>query len=154
MVPWQKAEVKLEIPTAAEYAFGLISDFESYPNWQRAIKKVQVLKTTEFGKIVEFEANLIIRNIRYVLDYYIDRKDFCLRWNYVEGDILNTRGEFRLLPLGLDKSLAVYRIEAQIGFWVAEPLLFLLKNTVMSAVLHDLAKEAKRRKNYFTRQKF
>ncbi|MCS6985449.1 MAG: hypothetical protein NZM25_10050 [Leptospiraceae bacterium] len=146
-MPWFSAEVRRTIPACADVAFNTICDFESYPQWITTIRQANLLKKTQHGSVVEFHAHLIVRTIRYVLDYEIDPLLRCLRWTFLEGDILSTNGEFLVLEEGAHASLAIYRIHADPGFYVNELLLFLLKETVMAGVLRDLEKEVRRRKN-------
>ncbi len=145
------AAVELEIPAPAQEAFALMCDFADYPRWQTAVSQANVLKKTERGSIVEFKVDLIVRKLRYVLDYHVQPESYLLEWNYLEGDIMNVGGEFRLDVIDEKNCLAFYRLVAHPGFYVPSPLVFLVKNTVMVGVLRDLRKEVSKKRQPFAK---
>lgn len=141
------ASIELEIPAPAEQVFALMCDFTRYPHWQTAVSKANLLKQTDNGSVVEFHIDLIVRKLRYVLGYHVQSDKLLLEWDYLEGDIMNVGGEFRIDVIDQSSCLAFYRLVAHPGFHVPSPLVFLVKNTVMAGVLRDLKKEVIRTKS-------
>lgn len=140
--------VYLEIEATATECFDIMLDFESYPLWQTAVKTAEVKERHAEGTIVEFTVDLIIKKIRYVLDYRIDRENLKLEWHYLEGDLPHIDGDFHIDKLDDEsRCLAVYRLDITTNFHVPRPLVVLMKNTAMLGAMKDLRKRVIALKN-------
>ena len=71
----KKAEQSAEVEASPELCFATITDYETFPEWQRAAKAAVVLERYPdgLGKVVEFHIDLGIRELRYRLDYSYER---------------------------------------------------------------------------------
>jgi len=100
----------------AEACIAAIADFDSYPSWQSAVKKVTVHSTDAKGrgKRVEFEIDLKLRAIHYSLDYDFSREGE-VSWTYAGGDIEDVSGSYTFEPRGGGVE-AVYELELELGF--------------------------------------
>ena len=60
-----------EIDASPEECFETILDFAAYPNWSSVITAASVRETHDDGtpRIVEFELDMTVKTIRYVLEY-------------------------------------------------------------------------------------
>lgn len=133
--------VDLDINASPEACFNAMIDFASYPEWQKAVKRVRVIEERPEGPVVEFTAGLIVRDVRYVLAYRLDARHHRISWDYVEGDAKSVEGEFRADPLeGGRRTRATYRLSIDPGFWVPGPLIGKVREAVMRGVLKDLKK--------------
>lgn len=131
--------VYLEIEASPEECFEVMVDYEAYPVWQAAVKTAQIREKHDYGTIVEFSIDLIIKKIRYVLDYRADHDNLMLEWHYLEGDLPHVDGDFHIDRLAdPHKCMAVYRLDITTNFHVPRPLIILMKNTAMLGALKDL----------------
>jgi ribosome-associated toxin RatA of RatAB toxin-antitoxin module len=77
--------------------FGVLLDFESYPDWARSVKEARVLERGEDGRATKVEFVVSpgpLPQVRYVLHYtYADNE---LAWDYVEGDLGDITGRYEL----------------------------------------------------------
>jgi ribosome-associated toxin RatA of RatAB toxin-antitoxin module len=107
------------IAAPAEACFDAITDFDSYPSWQKAVKAVEVLERDADGRgtLVEFRVDAKIREVRYVLRYHFDRPRR-ITWDYVEGDAKDVDGEYRFDSAGDGATACTYEIEVDVGMFV------------------------------------
>ena len=83
--------------------WGVVLDFDSYPQWARDIKQVTVVERDDEGRAtsVAFRAAAMGRSARYTLAYDYDRAPGALSWELVESDIMRSlRGEYRFTSVG------------------------------------------------------
>ena len=130
--------VTLEIPASAADCYAIMKDYEGYMNWQSAVKHVEVTDRDGALVTVAFKIGIVIGMIRYVLEYRELDDQMVLAYRFIDGDIKNITGEFRVTPLGDDRCLASYRIVLEPGFWVPKTLVAVVKNTSMKGVLKEL----------------
>ena len=142
----KRAEQSTEVGAPAELCFATITDYETFPEWQRAAKRVEVLERDAEGrgKVVEFHVDLAVRKLRYVLDYAYEPPNR-ISWEFVEGDYAkDIGGEFRLEPRnGL--TLATYTVTVEPAIPVPGFLARRLEREMMKRSVEDLRREAERR---------
>ncbi|MCB1146153.1 MAG: SRPBCC family protein [Leptospiraceae bacterium] len=131
----------LEIHAPARTVFEHMIDFESYPEWQTSVAAARKMKNDIHGPVIEFEIDLVLKKIRYVLGYKVDHERMHLTWDYLDGDIEHVAGEFFVQEKDSEVSWAVYRLDVRPGFWLPGPLANFVKNTAMRGVLHDLQRK-------------
>ena len=106
------------IACPARECFAVLVDFERYPDWSSPITRCHVLERHPDGlaKRVEFELNMTIKTIRYVLDYAYDPPRGA-DWHLVEGDLAGVEGSYRFEegPAGC-RTTCTQAID--LGFWV------------------------------------
>jgi uncharacterized membrane protein len=142
----KRAEQSAEVGASAELCFETITDYETVPEWQRAVKKVEVLERDGDGrgKVVEFHVDLAVRKLRYVLDYAYEAPTR-ISWDFVEGDFAkDIGGEFRLEPDG-GGTLATYSVTVEPAVPVPGFLARRLEREMMKRSVEDLKREAERR---------
>src|SRR5206468_1056837 len=96
----EHAEVIAGSPAACLDA---LLDFDSYPEWQSAVKSAEVIEPGD-DPVVEFRIDAKLKTVRYVLRYHPEppaEKEgrgpfFRLWWEYVEGDVRSIAGEYAL----------------------------------------------------------
>jgi uncharacterized membrane protein len=124
--------------TPAE-CFEALLDYESFPDWQRAVKSVDVLTRDRNGRgeEVAFEIDAKVRTIRYTLRYSYE-PPHRVSWDYVEGDVKDVDGEFVLEDRGDGTTLATYSLALDAGVWLPGPLRKVLSDQVMKGAVEDL----------------
>ena len=135
----KRAERQIEIAAAPKACFDAITDYESFPAWQRAVKDVEVLTRDNAGrgKQVAFEIDAKLRSVSYTLDYSYEEPHH-VSWSYVEGDPKEVDGELVLEDCGDDVTLATYSLRIDAGIWLPGPVVSLLNEQVMQGALEDL----------------
>ena len=142
----RRAEQSAEVEAAPELCFETITDYESFPEWQRAVKSVDVLERDAEGRgtVVRFAVDLAVRSLGYVLDYSYEPPGR-ITWDFVEGDFAkDIGGEFRLEPHG-GGTLATYSVTVEPAVPVPGFLARRLEREMMKRSVEDLRSEAERR---------
>ena len=102
----KRAERSVDIEAPPRACFDALVDFASYPDWQSAVRDVQILDDGDPVR-VSFEVDAKVKKVRYVLDYHLEGPEH-LSWDYVEGDVKAIEGEYRLEPLDGGGTRATY----------------------------------------------
>ena len=142
----KRAEQSAEVEAPAELCFETITDYQTFPEWQRAVQKVEVLERDGGGrgKVVEFHVDLAVRKLRYVLDYAYEPPTR-ITWDFVEGDFAkDIGGEFRLEPRN-GSTLATYAVTVEPAVPVPGFIARRLEREMMKRSVEDLRREAERR---------
>ena len=139
----KRAEHSAEIDAAREVCFAALLDYESFPQWQRAVKAVEVLNRDDEGRgrDVEFKIDAKLRTVRYVLRYSYEPPGW-IGWSYVEGDVKDVSGEFVLEQSDDGMTLATYRLALDPGVWLPGPVMKVLRDQVMKGAVEDLKRRA------------
>jgi uncharacterized membrane protein len=141
----KRAEHSAEIAAARENCFTALLEYETFPDWQRAVKSVEVLSRDDEGRgrDVEFEIDAKVKRVRYVLRYSYDPPGW-IGWEYVEGDVKDVAGEFVLEQADDGVTLATYRVGLDPGVWMPGPIKKVLTDQVMKGAVDDLARRVTR----------
>ena len=141
----KRAEHSAEIAAARERCFRALLDYESFPDWQRAVKSVDVLSRDDEGRgrEVEFQIDAKLKGVRYVLRYSYEPPGW-IGWEYVEGDVKDVDGEFVLEQADDGVTLATYRLTLDAGVWLPGPVQKVLRDQVMKGAVDDLKRRVER----------
>ena len=141
----KRAEHSAEIEAAREVCFRALLDYESFPDWQRAVKSVDVRSRDDEGRgcEVEFEIDAKVKRVRYVLRYSYEPPGW-IGWEYVEGDVKDVSGEFVLEQVDDGVTLATYRLTLDAGVWLPGPVQRILSDQVMKGAVEDLKRRVER----------
>ena len=132
------AEHSAEIAAARENCFSALLDYESFPDWQRAVRSVDVRSRDEEGRgrEVEFEIDAKVKRVRYRLRQIYD-EPHRIASEYLGGDFKDFTGEWRLIPNGGGTRVELdLRIDP--GRFVPGPLRGAISDAVMRRALKDL----------------
>jgi hypothetical protein len=142
----EQAHEKISVAAPPARVRGITLDFESYPEWAKDVKEINVLERDAEGRgtKVEFRVAGLGRSIRYVLAYDLSQLPGAFTWELVEGDILRRLdGRYGFEPEG-DGTRVTYDLEVEIAI----PLPGLIKRRaagmIMGTALRELKKEAER----------
>lgn len=135
----KNAERQIVIEGSQQECFDAIVDYETFPDWQRAVTEVDVLSRHRDGraKEVAFQIDAEVRKVRYTLDYSYEEPHL-VTWRYVEGDPKNVAGELVLENRGDGTTLATYSLAIEPGARLPDPLVKALNDQVMHGALEDL----------------
>ncbi len=139
----KRAERQIVIDDTPRACFDALVDYESFPDWQRAVKSVEVLARDEEGRgrDVEFRIDAKVRAVRYVLRYSYEPPEW-IGWEFVEGDVKDVSGEFVLEQADDGVTLATYRLGLDPGVWLPGPVMKVLRDQVMKGAVDDLKRRA------------
>jgi ribosome-associated toxin RatA of RatAB toxin-antitoxin module len=107
------------IDAAPQTCFDVAIDFESYPEWARGIKEVEVVTrdSEERGTVVRFRAAAMGRSTTYLLGYDYSDAPRELSWRLLQGDItrkLDGRYVFDPGATGAATTDVVYELEVEL----------------------------------------
>ena len=125
-----------------EIVRGVLLDFQSYPEWAKDLKSIEVLETDEHGRgtSVRYRAAGMGRSTSYTLGYdYTDPAR--VAWKLTDGDIVRKLdGHYEMHPA--DGGTAVgYELEAEL----VVPLPGFVKRRTQGRIMHTALNELKAR---------
>ena len=135
----KRAERQIEIEGTPQECFDALLAYETFPDWQRAVKGTEVLSrhSDGKGKEVEFEIDAKVKTVRYTLEYRYEEPHL-VTWRYVQGDVKDVDGELVLEDNGDGTTLATYALRLDPGVWMPGRLADMLNEQVMQGVMDDL----------------
>jgi ribosome-associated toxin RatA of RatAB toxin-antitoxin module len=111
----ERAERSVEIAAPAEVCHDAVLQFETYPEWQSAVRRAEVRSRGDAEAVVAFEIDARVRTIGYVLRYRWDTPERVF-WALVEGDVKSVEGDYTFVERdGL--TTATYRLAVDPGGW-------------------------------------
>ena len=129
-----------EIAAPPQACFDALTDFESLPAWQRAVREVRVLERDDQGRgsVVEYVVDARVRSVRYRLRQIYDEPRRVAS-EYLGGDFREFSGEWRFEPRD-DGSRTHAELDLAIdpGRLVPGPIRQLIADAVMRTALRDL----------------
>ena len=140
----QSFTTTIEAPVAL--CFEAIADFEAYPTWSGPVSKIAVLDRHPDGhaRRVEFEVDMKLRTMRYVLEYTWHPPNR-LTWKMVEGDLADIEGSYVFEADGAKRTTATCSQAISLGFWVPSLILKPIEQTALKQSVLDFKVEAERR---------
>jgi hypothetical protein len=142
---WAEHTVEIEAPI--ETCFAAIVDYESFPEWQRAVVDTQIIDRQEdgLGKRVNLVVDAKVRKVDYTLDYRYQRPTL-IEWDFVEGNGINDAdGSYRFEDLGAGRTRATYRFGLEVGIPLPGPVARRAHKQTLRGSVEDLKTEAERR---------
>jgi uncharacterized membrane protein len=133
------AEQQIVVEGSPQECFDALLDYESFPEWQRAVKSVEVVTRDDAhrGEEVAFEIDAKVKTIRYRLRYSYE-PPHRIAWDYLGGDVKDVDGEMVLEDQGDGTTLATYSLALDPGVWMPGPLQKVLNDQVMKGSVEDL----------------
>ena len=135
----KRAERQIVVDGTPQQCFDALLDFESYPDWQAAVKDCEVVSRDGDGRgrRVAFDIDAKVKTVSYTLDYSYEEPHL-LTWQFVEGDVKDVDGEFTLEDQGDGTTLATYALRLDAGVWMPGPISSMLTDNVMQRSVEDL----------------
>jgi len=134
-----------EIDATPEECFAAIVDFAAYPDWSSAISACNVREYDENGRarVVEFELDMRIKMIRYVLAYRAE-PPHKLEWSLVEGDLAGVEGSYHFEASG-PRTNAICSQAVDLGFWIPGPIRRVFEQKALQDSVLEFKVEVERR---------
>ena len=135
----QKAEQSAVISADPQACFEAVCDFETYPQWQSAVMRCEVLERGSDGRgsLIETVIDARLKQVRYRLRYHYDAPGR-IWWDYVEGDVKSIDGDYEFEDLGDGRTRAIYRLAIDPGRFLPGPLRKVLTDQVMKTSVKEL----------------
>ena len=130
----------VEIDAPPQACFDALSDFERLPEWQGAVKDVEVLERDESGRgtVVEYVVDARLKTVRYRLRQIYDEPRR-LASEYLGGDFRDFGGEWRFEPLdGGGRTRAELDLQIDPGRFVPGIVRTAISDAVIRRALGDL----------------
>lgn len=133
------SERQVVVERSPQDCFEALLDFESYPRWQRTVKRCEVLSRDREGRPrrVSFEVDAKVTSMTYTLDYSYEPPHL-LTWRFVEGDVRNVDGEFVLEDRGDGTTLATCALRIDPGASMPDKMASVLSDHVIRHSVEDL----------------
>ncbi len=118
----QQGRQAVTIAAPLDRLWGVLTDFEAYPNWARTLKTVEVLERDGEGRgtSVRYRAASMGRSTSYVLRYDYAGAPHHLPWTLESGDIMRRLdGSYDFTPVpgddgGGDRTHVVYHLAVEL----------------------------------------
>lgn len=94
-----------------EQFFGIISDYEKYPEFLAEVKECKVLKTEGNRKLVEFKVS-VVKSFSYTL-WLTEKSPNELTWEFAGGDIFKSQKGHWKIKEEAGKSRIEYAVDAE-----------------------------------------
>ena len=119
--------------------FDTITAYETFPEWQAAVKEVDVLSRDKDGRgrDVRFDIDAKVREVSYTLRYSYEPPRR-ITWDYVDGDVKSVDGEYVFEGQGDGTTRATYTLDIDPGVWLPGPVKKMLTDQVMKRSVEDL----------------
>jgi ribosome-associated toxin RatA of RatAB toxin-antitoxin module len=127
------------VAASPQACFDALTDYESLPRWQRAVREVRVLERDERGRgaVVEYAVDARFKTVRYRLRQVYDEPRR-LASEYLGGDFREFRGEWRFEPVAGGATWVELDLWIDPGFFVPGILRRAIADAVMRRALTDL----------------
>ena len=129
-----------EIAASPQTCFDALTDFERLPEWQGAVRDVEVLERDDAGRgtIVEYVVDARVKTVRYRLRQVYDEPGR-LASEYLGGDFRDFCGEWRFEPRdGGERTHVELDLRIDPGRFVPGVLRRAISDAVMRRALSDL----------------
>jgi uncharacterized membrane protein len=132
-------EHQVVIGGSPQECFDALTDYETFPDWQQAIKSIEVVSRDKQGRGAEvaFQIDAVVRRIDYRLRYRYE-EPHRITWDYLGGDIKSVDGEYVFEEQGDGTTLATYQLALDPGMWVPGPIAKALREQVMKRSMEEL----------------
>ena len=128
-----------EIAATPQQCYDALSDFERVPDWQGAVRSIEVLERDDEGRgtVVAYEVDAKVKRVRYKLRQ-VHEPPHRLGSEYLEGDFRDFSGEWRFVDLGSERTRAELDLRIDPGRFVPGPIRSAISDAVMRRALRDL----------------
>jgi coenzyme Q-binding protein COQ10 len=133
------------IAVPVEFFWGLITDYERYPEMLDEMKSVRVLSRSENEAVVAFSVRVMLKSCSYTLRLVEERPNR-LSWSLVDSDMLSVnKGGWVLESLGPTSTRATYSAELKAKIWLPKAFLNALTNLSLPSMLRHWSRYAEAR---------
>ena len=137
----ERVQDNIDIEATAEDIFEVATDFESYPEWNANIKRVEVKDTDDEGLATKvfFEVDARVKVMTYTLQYDYSNAPESFSWDLGDGDPKELSGAYSFDEFD-DVTEVTYELAIDPGFPLPGFLRKQAQRQIMKAALTDLKK--------------
>lgn len=141
----QSVKQEIVIEASAEECFAAASNFEDYPKWAGAAKKVTVKERQAdgLGTLVDFVMGIFGMKTVNTMAYKYNRPHK-MNWHITEGGIKELVGTYDFIQITPERTRVIYNLYVEPGFPFPELLKKATSRAVAHAALADLKKWTER----------
>lgn len=141
-----KVKDSIDIEATADEIFEVATDFESYPEWNPDIKKIEITETDEDGRAAKvfYEVDARLKAVRYTLAYDYSGAPESYAWDLVDGDVKALTGSYTFDEFE-DVTDVTYELTLDPGFPVPGILRRQGENQIKKSALEGLKKRVESR---------
>jgi uncharacterized protein YndB with AHSA1/START domain len=128
-----------DIAAPREAVYAALTDYETLPSWQGALRSCRVLERDARGRgaVVEYEVDARVRTVRYRLRQIYDEPSR-LGSAYLGGDFRDFSGEWRFTERPGGGTHVELDLKIDPGRFIPGPVRSLIADAVMRRALADL----------------
>jgi coenzyme Q-binding protein COQ10 len=108
-----KVSKEMVVDVPVERVWKVIADYGAYPGFVPGVKRCRVVHEDKGVKDVEYEVDLGVKTIKYVLRH-LEHAPTRMSWSLVKGDMMKVSNGAWELPNHAGKPLARYTVEVQV----------------------------------------
>ncbi len=119
------------VDSPPEDVYALITDYDSYTEFMPSLAKCEVVHRSRDGRtlhvryVLKLKFAAISTSVKYTVKLSLDPDGYEVRWDLIKGDMKETRGGWKLVPLDGGKRTALfYSVYSDIGSinWITKKL--------------------------------
>ena len=131
----------IDVAASAEEVFAVATDFESYPEWNADIKKVEIKETDDEGRATKvwMQVDAKVKTVSYTLEYDYSNAPDSFSWSLLEGDVKELSGSYTFDEFD-DVTEVQYETSIDPGFPIPGVLKRQGQKRLMKGALEDLKK--------------
>ncbi|MGN6609266.1 MAG: SRPBCC family protein [Jatrophihabitans sp.] len=129
------------VAAPVEKIIEVLTDFESFPEWQAAVMECEVLDRDAEGRgsRVRMKVDAKVKKVGYVVRYTYDLPNG-LRWDQESGDLSENTGQYTFKDNGDGTTDVTVDIVAEVGFFVPGPMKKLIREQSLKNSMRELKK--------------
>ena len=137
----EKVKDSIDINATAEEIFEVVTDFETYPDWNANIQAVEVKETDDEGYATKvwYKIDAKVRTVTYTLEYDYSDAPEAFSWTLLDGDVKQLDGSYRFDEFD-DVTEVTYELAIDPGFPMPGFLKKQAEKQIMKGALEDLKK--------------
>jgi coenzyme Q-binding protein COQ10 len=108
-----KVSKEMVVDVPVERFWEVVADYDAYPGFVPGVKGCRVVHDDKGVKDVEYEVDLGVKTIRYVLRH-VEQAPTKMTWSLVKGDMMKVSNGAWELSNHAGKTLARYTVEVQV----------------------------------------
>ena len=131
----------IDVAATAAEVFEVATDFESYPDWNANIKKVEIRATDDEGRATEvwYQVDAKVKTLSYTLAYDYSEAPDAFSWDLLDGDVKELSGSYRFDEFD-DVTEVQYETKVDPGFPIPGFLKRQGEKQIVKGALQDLKK--------------
>jgi uncharacterized membrane protein len=136
----------IDVAASAQEIFVVATDFESYPQWNTNIKRVEVKERDSDGRatVVWMEVDAKLKVVSYTLGYDYSNAPKSFSWRRIDGDVKELEGSYRFDEFD-DITEVAYEVTVDPGFPIPRLLKRQAERLIARGALEDLKKRVESR---------